>query len=348
MRTLNRIEEYERRFATALECYIAAVGGMEENAVPVCGDLLGQHQAQLRVLRKRMQADPRPEVLAECRSGLNRELAEYCAKSRAVLARKDGAIKQIIRTLADTASALAEHNEIRSTRLVDFTKRLESIAHIDDLGRIRKELTKEVRELRSFVEAAKGESSAEMRELRAEIHWFRQRLAYAETQASTDALTGVANRAAGERRLEEAIRSGQSACILLLDLDGFKTVNDRYGHQAGDAVLRAFGRRLLAGVRSTDTVFRWGGDEFLVILPCCTMDDALVRAKELSDKCAREYEILHDGRLVRVGVRVSIGTAEHKPGETSDDMFRRADRFLYRQKIGAPAVQESDQLILRR
>ena len=68
MRTLNRIEEYERRFATALECYIAAVGGMEENAVPVCGDLLGQHQSQLRVLRKRMQADPRPEVLAECRA----------------------------------------------------------------------------------------------------------------------------------------------------------------------------------------------------------------------------------------------------------------------------------------
>ena len=97
-------------------------------------------------------------------------------------------------------------------------------------------------------------------------------------------------------------------------------------------MLKAFARRLASSVRPQDTVCRWGGDEFLAVLAGCDLQEAMVRAKELAATCGGEYRIMLEGRPVSVSVRVSIGAVERRAGETSDDLFRRADRFLYREK----------------
>jgi diguanylate cyclase (GGDEF)-like protein len=124
---------------------------------------------------------------------------------------------------------------------------------------------------------------------------------------------------------------------MLFDLDRFKTVNDRYGHGAGDQLLRAFARRLRDQFRAEDLVCRWGGDEFLVILPC-RIADAAARARQIADHLGGRYSVKCAGRELIVDVRASAGAAECEPGEIAEELFARADALLYECKAveGAP------------
>jgi diguanylate cyclase (GGDEF)-like protein len=151
--------------------------------------------------------------------------------------------------------------------------------------------------------------------------------------ASRDPLTGALNRRAMHRSAEylEATRRRQPkpCALLLLDLDHFKRVNDSYGHAAGDAVLVAAAAVLRQALREVDLVARWGGEEFLVLMPDCDQENALVRAEEL--RSAIEHlvvEALPRGRRVSV----SIGAADWPEGMAFNELVDRADAALYRAK----------------
>jgi diguanylate cyclase (GGDEF)-like protein len=147
-------------------------------------------------------------------------------------------------------------------------------------------------------------------------------------QAFHDALTGLANRALFRDRLDHALalhrRDGGGLAVLFLDLDDFKAVNDRYGHAAGDRLLRAAAGRLTAGVRAGDTVARLGGDEFAVLLegPGRAEETALLLLSHLR----RPYEI--DGREVMVGASLGFVEAAGEP-ITAEELVRRADAAMY-------------------
>ena len=161
-----------------------------------------------------------------------------------------------------------------------------------------------------------------------------------ETAATTDAKTGLLNALAWEqlakRELARAERSDSSVAILIIDIDRFKLVNDRYGHLVGDVVLRGVGRRLAAGVREYDTVGRFGGEEFVAVLPDVDDTAALVVAERLR---ARINELrvaaLVDGveDLDETPLSISIGVAR-APADGADlaDLFLAADGALYRAK----------------
>ena len=158
----------------------------------------------------------------------------------------------------------------------------------------------------------------------------RQKLTH---QAFHDALTGLANRALFRDRLDHALalhqRDGGGLAVLFLDLDDFKAVNDRYGHAAGDGLLREAADRLTAGVRSGDTVARLGGDEFAVLLE--GPGDAEETADKLLDALRRPYEI--EGRAVRVGASVGFVDAADYPA-SAEELVRRADAAMYAGKRG--------------
>ena len=148
--------------------------------------------------------------------------------------------------------------------------------------------------------------------------------------AATDPITGVWNR----RRCTELIadeiaqvdRHGHTLSLLMLDVDYFKTVNDTYGHHAGDAVLFEIARRLIDGVRSTDAVARWGGEEFVVLLRNCDLADAVTTAEKLRQNIAGTP-------FAEVGtISVSVGAAQLHACEELGDLLRRADAALYRAK----------------
>lgn len=148
--------------------------------------------------------------------------------------------------------------------------------------------------------------------------------------ALTDALTGLSNRRHALRRLGEmsaqAVATGQEFVVLLADLDRFKTVNDGFGHAAGDTVLAEVARRLTAQMRPGDLLARIGGEEFLVALPAATLQDGAARARNLCACIGDRPVILPDGK--RIGITLSVGLSLARPGSLPDAVMEQADRAL--------------------
>ena len=147
------------------------------------------------------------------------------------------------------------------------------------------------------------------------------------TAASTDPLTGVANRRAWEaeaaRHLSRAVRTGEPLSVALLDLDHFKEVNDRDGHGAGDALLRDLTAGWAARLRQADLLGRYGGDEFVLCLPATDEDGAR--------QILQQLDTTHDFAW-------SVGVATARPGDTLSTVLARADGDLYVMKRGGRAA----------
>ena len=165
-----------------------------------------------------------------------------------------------------------------------------------------------------------------------------------QRSARTDALTDTLNRATLVERLQEeterARRHRKPVCVLMLDLDHFKRVNDAFGHRIGDAVLERTGRLLRASLRAGDFVGRYGGEEFCVVLTDTGLDGARVVAERIRRQVAMQGLEAPDGR--RVQVSCSIGVAQVDPGALDPmDGVERADRALYRAKAAGRDRVES-------
>ncbi len=153
-------------------------------------------------------------------------------------------------------------------------------------------------------------------------------------QAIRDALTGLYNRHhllnVMETEFSRAERKGHSIAFMLIDLDHFKKVNDSYGHQAGDTTLQAATQIIGKSIRRSDIAFRYGGEEFLVILPEITLNNARQRAEQLR-QAIDELEILFKGETIHISA--SIGMAIYpQHGSTGDEMLSRVDHALYQAK----------------
>jgi two-component system cell cycle response regulator len=152
--------------------------------------------------------------------------------------------------------------------------------------------------------------------------------------AATDALTGLANRRSFLRSMqdegERCDRGGLTLSVLLLDVDHFKQINDRFGHASGDAVLAALGALLPKQCRTYDTVARWGGEEFVVALPGTSIDQAAEVAERIRD--AVERAIVCGVKGDRLPLSVSVGVASRDAGESSDAVLDRADCAMYAAK----------------
>ena len=160
---------------------------------------------------------------------------------------------------------------------------------------------------------------------------LRERL---QAMAMADPLTGLANRRNFEEQLEITLREAKQheapVSFLMIDIDHFKRINDSYGHEAGDAVLRAVGTALRQGTREDTHVFRYGGEEFLVMLPGAHSNQALERAEALRTRIAGLHIPYHGESLGPVTVSIGVATApDHCPAST---LLRTADAALYRAK----------------
>jgi diguanylate cyclase (GGDEF)-like protein len=157
-------------------------------------------------------------------------------------------------------------------------------------------------------------------------------LARARAEAGTDAVTGCMNHRAMRRRLDEEIgratRTGGPLSCLLIDLDDFKLVNDRHGHQAGDAMLRSVVQALVGEFRAFDRVARYGGDEFVVILPNAELDSAAAAAARALER----LRAIPATGGVGVGVSASIGAAQWHAPMSTDELLEACDAALMRSK----------------
>lgn len=179
-----------------------------------------------------------------------------------------------------------------------------------------------------------GEAAIEAA-LRAERRMADQqrRISRLERLADTDELTGALNRrgfeSALKRHLAEARRHEEPGVLVIVDLDGFKPINDTYGHRAGDEVLRGVTRLLMDSVRETDYVGRLGGDEFAILLTRTSRLDGIDRAETL-DRRVNGMCVDWDGRMI--APRASFGIQTYGPGVDGEELIGQADEAMYRIK----------------
>ncbi|MEX2501254.1 MAG: GGDEF domain-containing protein [Trueperaceae bacterium] len=158
--------------------------------------------------------------------------------------------------------------------------------------------------------------------------------------AASDPLTGLPNRRSAEDRLDAEIgradRYGRPLSVIWFDLDRFKSLNHRFGHEAGDRVLSAVGETVRSELREHDLIARWGGEEFVVVLPEQALGEAARTAERLRERLpATSMDLPDDER-----VTASFGVAERLPRETMRDVLRRADVAMYAAKgAGRDRVQ---------
>lgn len=161
---------------------------------------------------------------------------------------------------------------------------------------------------------------------------LRQTLVQAQALATTDMLTGLLNRRAMTDQLESELarvsRSGNPVCVALIDIDHFKKVNDHYGHRMGDEVLRSFASLAQGDLRQVDQLGRWGGEEFLLMMPHVDASQAWVAVERLRNRIAA-HPMGDSGNLT---VTISAGLAQFSHGESLDRWIERADQALYQAK----------------
>ncbi|WP_214706919.1 MULTISPECIES: GGDEF domain-containing protein [unclassified Exiguobacterium] len=151
--------------------------------------------------------------------------------------------------------------------------------------------------------------------------------------AFTDALTGLGNRRRFEEEMkrvdEEVINGTQDVALLFLDIDHFKSINDTYGHDAGDAILVELGTRLTKTARTDDMVCRNGGEEFSVLLADCTLSQGFVIGKRYLRQIAETPFLLPDGSFIDVTVSIGIASTSEAKVVTSSQLVKKADIGLY-------------------
>jgi len=178
-----------------------------------------------------------------------------------------------------------------------------------------------------------------MRQLEHEVDAQRARIAELEAQVTTDPLIGLLNRRGLERQfgaaLSAARRHGHEGLVVFIDVDGFKSINDRHGHPAGDLVLYEIARTIAANVRDSDLVARVGGDEFVAVLVNATPEEARSRGYRLK-RLLDNLTVDAQGR--RIAVRASVGMAAYDGRRTGHAVLAEADAAMYEAERAATAL----------
>jgi diguanylate cyclase (GGDEF)-like protein len=208
---------------------------------------------------------------------------------------------------------------------------------MDDLGKIRDSLVSSAHELQAGVNQMAQDGEAVVTQMRGQLRQYEAKLEEAERLASVDSLTGLANRRRMEAVLELRVEQRRPFAVLIFDLNGFKQVNDTYGHMAGDEVLKQFATELRAAFRAMDDVGRWGGDEFIVVLES-DLREARQHVERVRKWVFGSYTVHGEGPPRKLPVTAAVGVAVWLEGESMTQMFARADAEMYREKkaLGRP------------
>jgi diguanylate cyclase (GGDEF)-like protein len=285
-------------------------------------------------LQAALSAEPTPGLLQQTGQKVEAELIQWGSGAADYFKQRTGEVKEVMMILARTAELTGERDQRYSCQFQEFTGRLEAMADLHDLALIRDSLVKSAIDLRACATAMAEESQQSVARLREDVRGYQARLDDAERLAGQDPLTGLDNR----RRVESSIeyRMGQKKVfsVLLLDLNGFKQLNDTFGHLAADELLKQFSAELKSLFSASDLVGRWGGDELVVVLDT-GLQDAAAHIERISHWAFGEYTIRVGNTGRKVEVSAAIGAAEWQAGDSLRTLLDRADAAMYRDKRAA-------------
>lgn len=232
----------------------------------------------------------------------------------------------------ERSTAITSGNAERYARtLEEGQTQLEAVTDPSSLRSLLQKLVDSTRDTRTSVGTLRAELDAQQSELRS----VRERLGKLETEVVKDPLTGLLNRRGLDQAVERLKGDGldlTSSAVLMVDLDHFKRVNDSYGHLFGDQVLCATAKVLSGVIKGRDVTARFGGEEFVVLLPDTPESGAVTLAEQFRDAFSRAKVRRAGSDKVIDKLTVSIGVACPGPGESLDATLDRADAALYKAK----------------
>ena len=315
-----------------LECFRSALLAIGKSAVQGCPALGIELDKSLQGLEKLLAENSGSESVRQIESQLETLLQQWGERTAEHFKTKADEVKELLIALARTAESVGDRDHRYSSKFADLTVHLQEIGDLDNLTQVRSSLVRRVTELKQSVDQMTKDSHQLVAQLRVQVSTYEIKLREAEHLVLKDELTGAASRRSAEESIQWSIANHQTFCILLLDLNGFKQINDKHGHLAGDQLLRQFASRLQMNTRSGDLVSRWGGDEFVVLL-ACDSTGAKTHIRRIYESVFGKYSI-QDGSDNDVSVQVdaSIGLAQWRPGQTMQQLVAQADAVMYQDK----------------
>jgi diguanylate cyclase len=246
------------------------------------------------------------------------------------------ALKQMVTTFVDRLSAMADDTGEYHDRLAGYASRIEQADDLSQLSGLVMEVMQDTR----TVQADLARSREELLESRRRVDEYQQQVQKLEGEMALlsdrlheDQLTQLLNRRglarAFEAEMARADRSGRPLTLAVLDVDNFKHINDRLGHQAGDLALVHLARIVRRSIRPTDVISRYGGEEFVILLPETPVEAAVSVMSRVQRELTKRI-FLHNNE--RVLITFSAGVAQRAFGESQEELIARADQALYHAK----------------
>ena len=314
--------------ASEIRSLLLAIGECAGRAVPNTGAVLNE---KMKALQKGLAAPVTAGLLAATNKEARSELAKWAdsAFSHHQAIRRE--LQEVLAALSTAAESVGSRDEKYAKEIGALTGRLGTIAKETDLEQLRASLVDCTNSFRLCVTKMAEDSRASVRALSTQVKEYRARLEEAERDSLTDALTGLANRRAFEKYLVSHIAGQKPFCLMLLDLDGFKQINDSLGHVAGDDLLKQFAAQLKSQFTDADLAGRLGGDEFVAVMPG-SLGEASVRVDRVRKAVLGEYKVKTGKGQVKLALKASLGVAEWDRRESGLALLARADKEVYRSK----------------
>jgi diguanylate cyclase (GGDEF)-like protein len=322
--------------ASAIAAYQSALREMGSCSVDACPALGVRLQLGLSDIEEKLSTDTSRAALDVAQAEAAAQLKQWGRDTAGHYRKKTDEVKDMLLTMAKTAESVGERDKRCGAQISEVTTRLKRIATLDDLTQIRSSIERTAVDLKTSLDRMETEGKQAIAKLRAEVSSYQTKLEEAERLASRDALTGLRNRTWVEGQIEKRISTGTALSVAMIDIDGFKQVNDELGHMVGDELLKLFASELKSACRTQDVLGRWGGDEFILVF-----DSGLAEAESQIERLrvwvCGNYPLETRTGPTKLHVGASMGLAEHKRGEGLKDLLARADAAMYECKSNSKA-----------
>jgi diguanylate cyclase len=302
------------------------------------GELVEEDQwigGQIELLRGLVTAPIDLAGVRQAERGL-REVIVKQSQLKSSLREAKASLKELLAVFVERLGEVTASTSGYHARIGRYAERIAATDSLPGLRTLVDELMSDTRAMQVDMLRARDDLERTRRQAQEAEQRVRQlegELEKASDQIREDALTGALNRRGMDealaRELARAGRAGRALSVALLDIDDFKRLNDAHGHIAGDAALVHLARIIRHTVRPTDIIARMGGEEFVIVLPETSLDEAAAVTTRLQRELTRKF-FLHNNE--RVLVTFSAGVTELRPGDTVATLLERADRAMYRAK----------------